>query len=159
MSTTTIQPVRKTITVAAPPETAFEVFTAAMGSWWNPDHSIADAPQEDVVIEPVVGGRWYERATDGSQCDWGRVLVWEPPHRLILAWQLSADFTFDADIRTELEIRFEAVGPDETRVDLEHRGLDGYGDRAEMLRQSFDSPGGWAGLLERFADRITDPTG
>lgn len=90
-----VAPVRKSILVKAPAGRAFEVFARRMGSWWPKSHSIGTSPQADVVIEPRAGGRWYERGADGSECDWGRVLAWEPPARLLLAWQLDATWTFD----------------------------------------------------------------
>jgi len=85
----------------------------------------------DAVIEPFVGGRWYERGEDGSTCDWGQVLSWEPPSRLVLSWDISADWKPDANLKTEIELRFIAEGKDATRVELEHRHLDRYGDRRD----------------------------
>ena len=77
-------------------------------------------------------------------------MVWDPPTRIVLGWQLSSEWTYDADIWTELEVTFTAEGPDRTRVELEHRGLDAYGDQMEDMRGSLGSDGGWRGLLERF---------
>ena len=144
--------VRQSIVVQAPPERAFEVFTAGMSSWWPlSSHAIGKQPVVAAVIEPRAGGRWYERSEDGSECDWGQVLVWEPPHRLVLVWRLNADFAFDQTIHTEVEVRFTAQDGG-TRVELEHRGLDAYGDRADEMRETFDDPNGWTGLLRRFAE-------
>ena len=103
------------------------------------------------MLEAGEGGRWYERDTDGSECDWGKVLVWEPPSRLVLTWQLTGEWAYDADFATEVEVTFVPEGPNRTRVEVEHRGLDAYGDQAAEMRQQFDSPGGWPGLLEAFA--------
>lgn len=105
----------------------------------------------EAIIEPRVGGRWYERGEDGSECDWGKVLAWEPPSRLLLAWQLDARFRYDAAVATEVEVRFIADGPNATRVELEHRCLERLGKEAEALREKVASPGGWPLLLERFA--------
>jgi uncharacterized protein YndB with AHSA1/START domain len=144
--------VRQTVTVGAPPERAFAVFTEGLASWWPLDtHAIGAQPAVAVVVEPRAGGRWYERAADGSECDWGRVLAWEPPHRLVLAWEISADWRHDPGLVTEIEVRFHAEPDDRTRVELEHRGLEAYGDRAGEMRDTFASPGGWTGLLGRFA--------
>ncbi|HEX5900861.1 MAG TPA: SRPBCC family protein [Solirubrobacteraceae bacterium] len=144
--------VRQTVTVEAPPERAFAVFTEGLDSWWPlATHAIGAQPAVAVVVEPRPGGRWYERAADGSECDWGRVLAWEPPHRLVLAWEISADWQHDPGLVTEVEVRFHAEDADRTRVELEHRGLEAYADRAGDMRDTFDSPGGWPGLLERFA--------
>ena len=149
-STTTVAPIRKQVTVEAPQQRAFDVFTRRMGAWWNPYHRLGDQPLADVVIEPREGGRWYEVDTDGTECDWGRVLAWEPHDRVLLAWQLNGDWDYDADFVTELEIRFVAEGPTSTRVELEHRDLDRFGADVAAVRTSLDSPNGWSGLLERF---------
>jgi uncharacterized protein YndB with AHSA1/START domain len=147
---TTDTAVRHGITVAVPPDRAFATFTAAFDRWWPRSHHIGEAELAEAVIEPREGGRWYERGVDGSECDWGKVLVWDPPRRLVLSWQLSSEWAYDADLWTELEVTFSAEGPDRTWVELEHRGLDAYGDQMEKMRDSLDSDGGWRGLLERF---------
>ena len=148
------EPVRKKITVNAPIETAFAVFTTGMGTWWNPEHHIGDGELQDVVMEPQPGGRWYEITTVGGTCEWGRVLDWDPPQRVLLAWQLNAEWEYDADFRTELEIRFESEGPATTRVELEHRGLEAYGERAAEVRGSIDSDDGWNGLLDGYRQAV-----
>src|ERR1019366_1010761 len=96
-------PVRKTVTVKASQARAFEVFTARMIRWWLPDHRLGASPLKDVVLEPRPGGRWYEVDEDGSVCEWGRVLACEPPHRIVLTWQLNAEWKYDPDFVTELE--------------------------------------------------------
>ena len=148
----TIEPIRKHRTVQAPKEKAFRVFTEGMGSWWNPEYSIGGEPFSTVVVESQEGGRWYERSTSGAECSWGRVLVWEPPERLVLDWQIDGSWQHDPGLHTELEVRFVPESPSVTRVELEHRGLEALGDSAETIRGIFDSPGGWAGLLDRFGD-------
>jgi uncharacterized protein YndB with AHSA1/START domain len=146
--------VRKEITVEASQSRAFNVFTQEHGVWWPlATHHIGAAPAETAIIEPRVGGRWFERGRDGSECEWGRVLVWDPPGRLVLAWEISADWKHDKAIETEVEIRFVALGPALTRVELEHRRLDHYGPAAEQMRGIFDSEGGWNGMLRLFAAR------
>jgi uncharacterized protein YndB with AHSA1/START domain len=100
--------------------------------------------------EPKAGGRWYERCVDGSECDIGKVLVWEPPARLVLGWQLTADWKFDPGLITEVEVRFIADGANATRVELEHRDLERYGERADAYRAIIDSSEGWNGLLQLF---------
>ena len=135
-------PVRKSIAVKAKPDRAFEVFTAGMGRWWAKEHLIGTSPLRDVVLEPRAGGRWFELNEDGSTCEWGRVLAWDPPGRVLLAWQLNADWKYDPSFVTELEVRFTPEG-DGTRVDLEHRNLDRFGDKAEGVRAALDSHEGW----------------
>jgi uncharacterized protein YndB with AHSA1/START domain len=149
-----VEPVRKTIDVQATPARAFEVFAAGMTRWWLPTHTInpTKSPIAQIVMEPRSGGRWYERGADGSECDWGRVLVWEPPTRLVLAWQIDAQWTFNPAVQTEVEVRFDAHAEGMTKVTLEHRHLERLGDAAAEMRAAFASPGGWSTLLERFAE-------
>ena len=111
MSTLTIRPapVRKSITVKADAARAFAVFTGRIGSWWPRSHCIASSPQKDVVLEPKVGGRWFEIGEDGSQCNWGMVLAWEPPLRVLLAWQINANWKYDPELVTEVEVTFTPV--------------------------------------------------
>jgi uncharacterized protein YndB with AHSA1/START domain len=143
--------VRKAVEVLAPPEVAWRVFTERLGTWWPlATHKIGKAKAVDAVIEPRVGGRWYERGDDGSTCDWGRVLVWDPYTRLVLSWEINSSWQYDSSLKTEVEVRFIANG-DRTRVELEHRHLDGYGARRDEMRARFDSEGGWGGLLASFA--------
>jgi uncharacterized protein YndB with AHSA1/START domain len=144
--------VRKTITVRAPQEVAWRVFTQQMGAWWPLTlYKIGKASAVDAVIEPRVGGRWYERGEDGSTCDWGSVLVWESPSRLVLSWDINADWQYDPALKTEIEIRFIPEGEGVTRVELEHRRLDRYGARRDEMRQIFDKTGDWGRLLAMFA--------
>ena len=147
-------PVRKTLQVRASQSRAFEVFTTGFGRWWPASHSVAKSPQKDAIIEPRLGGRLYERGEDGSQCDWGRVLVREPPARLVLSWQLSAQWKYDPDLLTEVEVRFIPEGERLTRVEFEHRGLENYGGEAEAVRKSIGGPGGWPGLLEAYTTAV-----
>ena len=145
--------VRHSVVVDAPPERAFEVFTTGMTAWWPLDtHTIGTKPAAEAVIEPRVGGRWFERSDDGTECDWGRVLAWDPPDRVLLSWEITCDWHHDADVHTEVDVRFRAEDDGRTRVELEHRGLEAYAERAEEMRGIFDSDGGWRGLLARFAD-------
>ena len=152
-----IEPVVKTIRVQATPARAFEVFTGRMSRWWPPDYSInpTKTPLAQVVIEPRAGGRWYERGTDGSECEWGRVLVWDPPARLVLAWQITATWQFDPALLTEVEVRFDAQGPGTTEIKLEHRRFENMGETAAGMRAVIDSSNsGWSGLLARYANEV-----
>lgn len=144
-------PVRRAIEVQAPLERAFELFTAGIGRWWPASHSVGASPLKTAIIEPRAGGRWYEIGEDGSECEWGEVLAWEPPARLVLAWRLNAEWRFDPDLLTELEIIFKPVDGQTTRVELEHRKLENMGASAEAARASLDSDGGWMGLLRLFS--------
>lgn len=145
-------PVRKEITVTASQARAFETFTRQIGTWWIKGHSISASGQAEVVIEPRIGGAWYEIGTSGERCDWGRVLAWEPPARLVLTWQINASWAYDPNLITEVEVQFTALDAARTKVTLEHRGFESYGENAAALREQYDSDMGWAGLLRAFAD-------
>jgi uncharacterized protein YndB with AHSA1/START domain len=148
MTTDTV--VRRSITVAAPPERAFEVFTSGMTGWWPREYHIGENPPETIVMEPRAGGRWYERDAAGTECMWGFVTEWEPPHRVLLAWHLDARWAYDPDKGTPLEIRFTAQG-DQTLVELEHSGFEVHGDQAGAMLDAIGSDGGWNGLLQKYA--------
>ena len=140
--------IRRTFTVEAPIERAFSVFTAKMSLWWPREHHIGASPLLECVIEPQVGGRWYEVCEDGSQCQWGKVLTWSPPEHLVLAWQLDSQFAYDAALVTEVEVRFTALAPRRTQVDFEHRNLERLGAAALATRGAMDE--GWAGILHLY---------
>jgi uncharacterized protein YndB with AHSA1/START domain len=146
--------VRKFITVEVSQERAFEVWTSELDSWWPRGHPTGDAELAEAVIEPRVGGRAYERGVDGSECDWGRVLVYEPPSRLVVSWQISGEWKYEPDIErsSEYEVRFIAEGPSTTRVEFEHRNIERHGEAAPKLFEAFNSDGGWGGILKAFAD-------
>lgn len=151
-----LEPVRKTIVVETSQVRAFQVFTEGLDRWWpRNSHHIGKAAVERCVLEPREGGRWYERGVDGTECEWGKVLRWEPPSRVVLAWQIDGNWQFDPELITEVEVRFIPEGPARTRVELEHRDLERFGDRAEAMHKTFESPGGWPGLLQRFANEAT----
>jgi uncharacterized protein YndB with AHSA1/START domain len=143
-----VAPVRKSIVVKAPQKHAFDVFAAGFDSWWPKSHHIGRSEMKRAVIEPAEGGRWYEKGEDGSECDWGRVLAWEPPSRLVLSWHINAKFQPDQSVHSEVELRFTAENEQTTRVELEHRIT---APDAETLRAAVDSPQGWGSLLEIFA--------
>lgn len=153
-ATLKLAPVRKSVTVEAPLDRAFEVFTAGIGRWWPVAYSIGKSPIKDVVIERQPGGRWYEVGEDGSECNWGDVLEWDAPQRVVLAWRIRADWSYDPDLLTELDIRFVALGEKSTRVDLEHRLLENLGEAAEAARRTFDTEPGWSTLLASYGQEV-----
>jgi uncharacterized protein YndB with AHSA1/START domain len=148
----TVAPVRKRTRVNADPARAFEVFTSGMRRWWPRKQSINKSPIQAIVMEPRTGGVWKERGEDGSECQWGKVLAWDPPARVVLAWQINAQWQYDPNLVTEVEVRFSADG-EGTVVELEHR-LQGYGEAAEQMRELFDGPMAWEGTLQCFAAEI-----
>jgi uncharacterized protein YndB with AHSA1/START domain len=137
----------RSVTVPLSPERTFELFTARMTEFWPREHSIGSSELAAVLIEPRVDGRWFERGVDGTECDWGRVAAWEPPRKLVLLWQIGADWRFNPSFETEVEVTFSQDAPGRTRLDLRHRHLERYGEAAEQMRAVFDSPGGWEGTL------------
>jgi len=144
--------IRKTIVVEAPQKIAWRVFTEKMGTWWPlAYYKIGNANAVDAVIEPHVGGRWFERGEDASTCQWCSVLAWEPPARLVLSWDVNADWKYDPTLNTEIEVCFIADGDYRTRVELEHRRLDRYGARRDEMRRIYDTEGDWGKLLAAFA--------
>lgn len=153
MTTPTIPALNGTASVAMPVEQAFKYFTESFGSWWPPAYHIGQADMADAILEPREGGRWFERGVDGSECDWGRVLVWEPPTRLVVTWQINGQWQFDPDPEhaSEIEIRFTADGPEQTRVILEHRHLGRLVGGQAMHDALEEQGGGWSTVLDAFA--------
>jgi uncharacterized protein YndB with AHSA1/START domain len=143
-----IAPVRKQLMVKASQARAFEVFTAEISRWWPATHSILKSPLKECIIEPRAGGRWYTVGEDGSSCQTGYVISWQPPQALVLAWQINADWQYDPGLVTEVEVRFIAESAGTTRIELEHRYLERMGAKAGAARNAVDSPGGWGAILE-----------
>lgn len=152
-----IPPVRCSVVVEAPRERAFSVFTRGMDRWWPRDHKIGQAPLKEVVIEPHQGGRLYERGTDGSECDWGRVVVWDPPSRIVVSWQVNGQWQFDPDPAhgSEYEARFIAESANRTRVEFEHRDFERHGDAGQRIHDAVEN--GWAELLKGYATIASAP--
>ena len=147
--TITIAPVRKTIRVKATAAHAFEVFTAGLGRWWPLDHGVGKTPRMGVVMETHLGGLWYELAEDGTRTRVGKIIVWEPPQRFVMSWDINSQWKPDTTIGSEVEVRFIADGADATRVELEHRKFEQLGaEGGNKVRKDVD--GGWPGMLERF---------
>lgn len=139
--------IRKQLTVETPVERAFRVFTRHMGAWWPKDHHIGKSPLKECVIEPKANGRWYEVGEDGSTCEWGKVLEWDPPRRVLLGWQLNAEFRYDPALLTEVEVTFTLVEPKLTRVDFEHRDIDRI-EATGRLREGMER--GWGQILDSY---------
>jgi uncharacterized protein YndB with AHSA1/START domain len=147
-------PIVKSFTVPATPEKAFAVFTDGHGRWWPKSHSVGDSPLKQAVIEPRAGGRWYGLLDDGTEAAWGDVLAWEPPGRLVLAWRLNGQFTYDPDLLTEVEVRFTAQGEGVTRVDFEHRHLERLGDGEAGLQLRTGMDHGWGLILDNYVAAV-----
>jgi uncharacterized protein YndB with AHSA1/START domain len=147
--TITIAPVRKSIRVSASQAHAFDVFTSGLGRWWPRNATIGSSPLKMSVMEPRLGGRWYELGEDGSQTTVGKVLVWEPPQRFVISWDINSNWKPDPVVSSEVEVRFIAEGPAATLVELEHRKFEQMGaEGGASMRKDVD--GGWPRMLEHF---------
>jgi uncharacterized protein YndB with AHSA1/START domain len=140
-----LEPVRQSVRVRRPIEAAFELFTRDIGTWWPVGTHHARGDVVGVVFETRLGGRIYERCRDGAEADWGHVLAWEPPHRVVFTWAPGRS----PGGPTEVEVRFTAEDPATTRVDLEHRGWERLGDLAAETRSSYLN--GWPGVMRLYA--------
>jgi uncharacterized protein YndB with AHSA1/START domain len=144
-----IAPILRTVRVKAAPARAFELFAAHMVQWWPKGNTIGRNPHVAVVMEPHTGGRWFERDAEGHETHWGKVLAWEPPGRLLLAWQINSQWGYDPEFLTEVELTFASVEGGGTLVTLEHRNLERFGADAAQHAATLD--GGWPKLLAGFA--------
>ena len=146
-----VKPIRKQVNVPVPMEKAFAFFTQQIGTWWpHETHSIGEVHTETVIMEEQAGGRLYEIVDDGTEHDWGAVLIWDPPRQVTLSWRFGgADGVF-----TEVDVTFEA-SDDGTVVNLEHRHWDRIGERAPVLREQYHE--GWDPVLARFVELIGAP--
>jgi uncharacterized protein YndB with AHSA1/START domain len=144
--------VRLQIVVDAPIDRAFTVFTERFGDFKPPEHNLLGAEITETRFEPRVGGHIYDRAADGSECRWARVLAYEPPERVVFSWDISPQWQLETDESktSEVEVRFVAETPDRTRLELEHRRLHRHGPGWESLRGAIDSDGGWPLYLARY---------
>ena len=150
-------PVKQSIVVEAPIAHAFKVFTEKFGSFKPPEHNMLGVEIAETVFEPRVGGHIYDRGADGSECRWGRVLAYEPPHRVLLSWDISPQWQIETDPEktSEWEVWFTAETPNRTRVDLEHRKLERHGSGWEGVRDGVAGDQGWPLYLQRYADLFT----
>lgn len=150
-----IPDVRKSVDVAATPERCFEVFTKRMLDWWPPTHVLLTTPRVGMTMEPRVGGRYYEYDAAGTEVDWGRVLVWEPPHRIRVTWRVDGRFRPlpDDGRASEIEVRFTPLDGSGTRVELAHLRLDKHGPDARRIFRALDGPSPGE-TLGRFAEAV-----
>jgi uncharacterized protein YndB with AHSA1/START domain len=145
-----IAPVKCSVDVKAPLARAFELFASNMGAWWPRGATPGAKPHAELVVEPRQNGRWFERDADGAETQWGKVLAWEPPRRLLLGWQLDHRFRFDAALLMEVEVLFEELAGGGTRVRLEHRDLEQLGADAEAFAGKVST--GWPARMRNFAE-------
>jgi uncharacterized protein YndB with AHSA1/START domain len=158
MTTTEASTIRRQIVVPAPIERAFTVFTERFGDFKPPEHNLLSAPIAATVFEPRVGGNIVDRATDGSECRWARILAYEPPNRVVFSWDISPQWRLetDPDQTSEVEVRFVVETPVRTRVELEHRRLDRHGPGWPAVSEGVEGDEGWALYLARYAALLTE---
>jgi uncharacterized protein YndB with AHSA1/START domain len=150
--TITAAPVRQEVRVKLAPAAAFDLFANRFDAWWPRDKSANPGTTlVEAVLEPQVGGRWYEKGANGSTCDWGRVLAWEPGRRLVLNWQLASNYKHDPALVTEVEVTFEPDG-EGTLVRLEHRNIERFGEKHAEMRAGISGVNGWPAILGAFAE-------
>jgi len=150
--------VRTQIVVEVPIERAFSVFTEEFDSIKPREHNMLAVEIAETVFEPREGGRVYDRGVDGSECQWARVLAYEPPDRVVFSWDISPQWQIESDLEktSEVEVRFLSETPERTRVELEHRNLDRHGEGWEAERDGVGAEGGWPLYMQRFAELLKD---
>ncbi|HYY74911.1 MAG TPA: SRPBCC family protein [Gaiellaceae bacterium] len=150
--------VRTSILVEAPIERAFSVFTEDFGSFKPPEHNLLGVEIAETVFEPREGGHVYDRGVDGSECRWARVLAYEPPHRVVISWDISPYWQIETDLEktSEVEVRFVAESAERTRVELEHRNLTRHGAGWEGVREGVAGEEGWPLYLQRYAELLAN---
>jgi uncharacterized protein YndB with AHSA1/START domain len=158
MTQAAAQVVRRHVVVEAPIEEAFATFTERFGDFKPPEHNLLAAPIAETVFEPRVGGHIYDRASDGTECRWARVLAYDPPQRVVFSWDIGPTWQVETepDNTSEVEVRFIQEGPHRTRVELEHRNLDRHGPGWEAVRDGIAHDQGWSLYLDRYAALFTD---
>jgi uncharacterized protein YndB with AHSA1/START domain len=145
--------VRRQITVDAPIERAFTVFTERFGDFKPPEHNLLAVAIAETVFEPKVGGHIYDRGVDGSECHWARVLAYDPPDRVVFSWDIGPRWQIetDPDHTSEVEVRFVAETPQRTRVELEHRHIERHGPGWQSVSDGIGHDQGWPLYLTRYA--------
>jgi uncharacterized protein YndB with AHSA1/START domain len=153
MTQTAAVVVRRQVVVEAPADEAFRAFTERFGAFKPPEHNLLAAPIAETVFEPRVGGHIYDRGIDGSECRWARVLVYEPPQRVVFSWDIGPTWQVEEALEntSEVEVQFIAESPQRTRVELEHRNLDRHGPGWESVADGVGHDGGWQLYLARYA--------
>jgi uncharacterized protein YndB with AHSA1/START domain len=156
MTRTDAATVRRHVVVDAPVERAFDVFTRRFGEFKPPEHNLLASPIAETVFEPRVGGHILDRAEDGTECRWARILAFDPPHRVVFSWDIGPQWQVESnpELTSEVEVRFVAEGPTRTRVELEHRDIDRHGPGWQSLADGIGGDEGWPLYLDRYASLL-----
>ena len=158
MTSPAVEPIRKSVVVNTGVERAFALFTDRFDAIKPREHNLLAVPIAETVFEPKVGGHIYDVGTDGSRCEWSRVLVFDPPHRVVFSWDIGPTWQLEADPSktSEVEVRFIAESGDRTRVELEHRHIDRHGLGWRVVADGVDGDAGWPLYLLRYVEMTTD---
>jgi len=141
-----IEPLRISFEIECAPDHAFATWTRRTGSWWPPEHTVSHERGAEIVFEPRVGGRIFERTPDGTEIDWGEIVEWEPPRRLRYLWHIATD----PEHATDVEIVFRELPDSTTRVEIEHGGWDRLGEIGQEWRDA--NQAGWDGVLPSYSE-------
>jgi uncharacterized protein YndB with AHSA1/START domain len=152
-----VEPVRNALVIPLPLERAFMLFTDDLGTWWPKEYTWSGEVLEEIGIEGWLDGMCYETGPYGFRCDWGRVLAWEPPNRLVFTWQISPNREPVPDPRkaSEVELRFASQDDNVTRVDFEHRNFERHGPGAQSYRDALNAEDGWPLILDGYVRAAT----
>lgn len=154
--TPSVQPIRKSVVVNIGVERAFELFVNKFDAIKPREHNLLAVPIAETIFEPRVGGHIFDLGTDGTRCEWARVLAYEPPSRVVFSWDIGPTWQLESDpARTsEVEVRFVAESANRTRVELEHRHLDRHGEGWPAVADGVDGDAGWPLYLQRFMEVV-----
>lgn len=157
MTTKTVEnEIRTEVEVRVRPERAFDFFIGSMHDWWPQSYRLEATERTDVVIDPYVGGRWYEQTKDGREADWGDVLVWDPPHHLVLSWRIGIGFVPEDDPNqaSQVDVRFEGVRSEQTIVTVVHNQFERHGADWQFMVEDVSGDGGWPTILDGYAELL-----
>lgn len=154
MTSPAVEPIRKSVVVNASAARAFALFTERFDAIKPREHNLLAVPIAETIFEPHVGGHIYDVGLDGSRCEWSRVLVFDPPLRIVFSWDIGPTWQLESDPRrtSEVEVRFIAESDDRTRVELEHRHLERHGDGWRSVAEGVEGDAGWPLYLRRYAE-------
>jgi uncharacterized protein YndB with AHSA1/START domain len=143
--------VRKAVIVPAARDEAFRILTGYPAEWLPPGHTFISDPAA-VIMEPRAGGRFYERAADGTEVTRGTITEWAPPGRLVVTWRVGPGWrpVFDDERASLIEVDFTAAGAGATEVVFTYTELHRHGEMAGVIRGALagQEPGE---TLERYA--------
>lgn len=158
MTPARVEPIRRGLVVNLGIERAFALFVERFDAIKPREHNLLAVPIAESVFEPKVGGHIYDIGVDGSQCRWSRVLAYEPPHRVVISWDIGPTWQLETDLSktSEVEVRFTAESDTRTRVELEHRNLERHGDGWRSVADGIGGEAGWPLYLKRYSDLAAD---